>query len=209
MPVGNDIIDLNRHSVSHRHTDERFIQKILHPVEIILLQQCQQPSLFLWLLWTLKEAAYKYGKQQDSQLLFSPRKLFVAEDNLGIAFSLVPNENFVVHDLLNMIQHRIHTDFGILNGHTVISKNYIHSLVLNEEKGIYWGIKKIETDQHKHQREEVRNFALESIPLNGASLQFEDKIPFIHSSGKKYPASFSHDGFYVSFAVATGLDVTE
>ncbi len=203
MPVGNDIIDLNRHSVQHRHTDERFIQKILHAAEIELLKQSSNPSYFLWMLWTLKEAAYKYCKQVDSSFVFSPKKIFIQENNFNNAFALIKeaDESFIQSHFENTLEYSIRTSLGILKGFSVFSKNYIHSVAVKDEGNVFWGIKKIIANTTQMQSDEVRNFALASMqPITG-ELFFLEKIPFIKVSGKTLATSLSHDGYYVSFAV--------
>ena len=78
--IGNDIIDL-KHSNNNRAADKQFYTKILHGAELELYSQTSFSSFeqFVWLLWSIKEAAYKYLKRNEPALLFVPHKIIVQE----------------------------------------------------------------------------------------------------------------------------------
>lgn len=203
MPVGNDILDLNRHSARHRHTDERFIQKILHPKEIILLQQSSNPVYFLWMLWTLKEAAYKYCKQADNSFIFSPKKIYTEQTHTYEMFVLIEEgaESFTSKGFDGTIVLTVYTLSGPIKTYSVFSNNYIHTVAVKDEEDICWGVKKITDTSNLSQSNEARDFVLKSFNNAKAELIFKEKIPFIKVGEKFYATSLSHDGNYVSFAV--------
>lgn len=69
--IGNDIIDLKIARAEKKARNHRFIDKVFHPHEKELIMADEDPDLKLWILWSMKEAAYK-----SHQRLFShPRRL--------------------------------------------------------------------------------------------------------------------------------------
>ncbi|MDB2447142.1 4'-phosphopantetheinyl transferase superfamily protein [bacterium] len=72
--IGNDIVDLNQESVLEKHLNSRFIGRVLSANEKELIAKAEDPGLFLWYLWSAKEAAFKAIKKFDSSVLFAHRK---------------------------------------------------------------------------------------------------------------------------------------
>jgi phosphopantetheine--protein transferase-like protein len=79
--IGNDIVSLKTID-SLRTRSPRFYTKILSPAEQQLYHQqfAALPSgLFVWLLWSIKESAYKCLQRHQPQLIFSPVKFEVTQ----------------------------------------------------------------------------------------------------------------------------------
>src|SRR5476651_714407 len=78
--IGNDIIALKTIDVP-RTQNPRFYSKILSPAEQLLYQSCC-PTLhfhhFVWLLWSIKESAYKCLQRLQPELVFSPVKIEIS-----------------------------------------------------------------------------------------------------------------------------------
>src|SRR5450756_2548986 len=78
--AGNDIVALR--SVDKQRTSQfRFYSKILSALEQALYHQPQFTEMpfenYVWLLWSVKESAYKYLKRTFPSLVFSPIKFVI------------------------------------------------------------------------------------------------------------------------------------
>jgi len=57
--IGNDIIDLSIALKKPRISDPRFLSKIFAEEELEQLRTSHNPELAIWIMWAMKEAAYK------------------------------------------------------------------------------------------------------------------------------------------------------
>src|ERR1700691_5688102 len=82
ISAGNDIISLNAINIT-RTKQEKFYSKILSPTEKELYNQAEFTTIpfenFVWLLWSIKESAYKYLKRNNPGLVFIPIKFTVKQ----------------------------------------------------------------------------------------------------------------------------------
>lgn len=61
--VGNDIVDLLHPSTAAKHTDERFLNRVLDDGERGALAAAADPAVDLWAFWAAKEAAFKVASK--------------------------------------------------------------------------------------------------------------------------------------------------
>jgi len=57
--VGNDVVDLEDSRALDKHTDARFLGRVLGTAERARMEAAAYPRTELWALWAAKEAAYK------------------------------------------------------------------------------------------------------------------------------------------------------
>jgi len=89
--IGNDIVDLIQ---SREESDWRrrgWTAKTLTPDECLLTERAAAPDLVLWLLWSMKEAAYKIVNRETGRHFFAPRQLacYLSEYNTQSASGYV------------------------------------------------------------------------------------------------------------------------
>jgi phosphopantetheinyl transferase (holo-ACP synthase) len=79
ISAGNDIVALNAIDKG-RSCMPAFYSKFITSAELSLHNPAQLSlDSFIWLLWSVKESAYKYLKRTDNELVFSPIKLSVSK----------------------------------------------------------------------------------------------------------------------------------
>ncbi|MHB1191630.1 MAG: 4'-phosphopantetheinyl transferase superfamily protein [Longimicrobiales bacterium] len=61
--VGNDIVDLCEPRTEGKHSDPRFVARVLGERERAVLAQAEDPAVALWAFWAAKEAAYKVASK--------------------------------------------------------------------------------------------------------------------------------------------------
>ena len=164
--AGNDIVALNAIDI-HRTRDIRFYSKFITSSELAIQQQpvALPFEIFVWLLWSVKESAYKYLKRHDAGLLFSPVKFIVEQLNIPAHFILTHfdgNHWDSEETPGNYLTGTVSYGNTRLYFRSYLTEDFITSVVdANEQfENVSWGIQLIENTDHQHQSQEVRNFAL-------------------------------------------------
>jgi phosphopantetheinyl transferase (holo-ACP synthase) len=73
--IGNDVVDIVQSRVESNWQRPGFLQKIFTPEEQQLILNVPEPEIMVWLLWSMKEAAYKIYNRQTAIRKFMPRDL--------------------------------------------------------------------------------------------------------------------------------------
>jgi phosphopantetheinyl transferase (holo-ACP synthase) len=109
--IGNDIVDLKYTSSSWSRP--RFLDKVFTLKEQALILSSERQHQTLWLLWSMKEAAYKIHVQQFGERFFNPRRLvcdFTFEDKglVRIDDNCYFTESTVTEDYVYSVAQRGH-----------------------------------------------------------------------------------------------------
>lgn len=72
--VGNDIVDLKFARVNSRWKEQRFLDKLFTGKEQTFILKDNARYIRTWLLWSMKESAFKVASSHNSQLLFNPKE---------------------------------------------------------------------------------------------------------------------------------------
>jgi phosphopantetheine--protein transferase-like protein len=220
--IGNDLVDLKTPEVKEKHLNTRFLDRVLSPNEKKLLNRSDNPSLFFWVLWSAKEAAYKGLKKQSPEINFAHRMYEVQID--------CPN-NFLMGSEHNAyLKH----PSGVCLLKWIITNEYIHCIgvssveselanlapVLNSIDKDLSLSKDVYNDEANFSQSElesiyspesmsVRSLAKSLISFENVEIirkKDENKFlpPEIYSNGQKIKntdLSLSHDGRYVAAAI--------
>lgn len=73
--IGNDVIDLRQSRIESKWQRAGFIEKLFTAEEKQLINDYHDPEIMVWLLWSMKEAAYKIYNRQTQIREYSPKKL--------------------------------------------------------------------------------------------------------------------------------------
>ena len=166
--TGNDIVALNTIDIQ-RTRDPRFYSKFITDSELAIYQQQSSAlpfEVFVWLLWSVKESAYKYLQRHDAGLLFSPTKFIVEQLNIPSNFVLTPftgiNWDSEDSSPTSYITGSVSRGNTRLYFRSNVCDDFITSSVNADEQfeDVCWGIRLIQHTDHQHQSQEVRNFAL-------------------------------------------------
>ena len=212
LSTGNDIVSLNAINVT-RTKQPNFYSKILTPTETALHQQpcfANIPfEIFVWLLWSIKESAFKYLQRIDVDILFTPVKFEVREVQIPSKFNLL---NFNTAELkgtgfggLNSIRATIKFGDYILYSNSLIYQEFVATVVNNNEDfgKTHWGIKRIESDDIEIQSVGVRAFLTKNLPDKNIIISKNPQgIPVLLKDDLELsiPISFSHHEYYVAYS---------
>ena len=216
--AGNDIVALNAINIQ-RSKNTRFYSKFLTVAEQALYQQTPAdiplPS-FVWLLWSVKEAAYKYLKRHDAGLVFSPIKLVITQVNIPPDFTLTPFAG-IYWDSQNANEHFITGAISCgkqqLYFRSKLHHEFVATIVDADEdfENVYWGVQLIEEANHKQQSREVREFTLIKLQcvLGITNLQIKNSVigyPVVLEGGTPLDidVSFAHHNLFVAYSFIVG-----
>ncbi|GAB2695893.1 hypothetical protein GCM10027037_19650 [Mucilaginibacter koreensis] len=194
--IGNDVVALA--GINPERTRQyRFYSKILSVNEqdaYPALQHSLPFEHYVWLLWSVKESAYKFFKRLQPDLVFSPTKLIVED---------------VSCPTTGKYQGRVTCNGLFIYFNADYTNDYIHSIVGIDAtfKYIHAYVNQIAQSDYSSQSAAVRQFALQKL----ATLWPDAEISFrqhdigypevlIDQKTIMLPLSFSHDGRYTAYA---------
>lgn len=185
--IGNDIVDLN--NIKSNWKRIRFLDKVFSKKEQHLISVSKNPHQMVWLLWSMKEAAYKIYVQQFGKWFFNPKKLVCHFSSSTIGNVTIENKTYYTT--------------------SIISKDYIYTVAsLNYLENYKSAIYKVENDSYATQSESLRNRFLETISkskgLNFKNLNIRKNIfgvPKLFHNDSKLPIqlSLTHCGNYCGY----------
>src|ERR1700742_2552720 len=161
--TGNDIVAIKAINITRTH-QQKFYSKILSDTEIPLYNEFNLAGIpfeiFVWLLWSVKESAYKFLQRHNPALIFTPVK-FVVE-------SLVISPNYCTSVFSHEIESKGFSVISTISGCVSYSDYRLHSrsiinnafimTVVNQDANfddVYWGIKTIGETSASNQSEQV------------------------------------------------------
>lgn len=106
--IGNDIVDLACAAEESDWQRKGWLQKLFTVAEEQLIFAAQQPRLMIWLLWSMKEAAYKIWNRESGLSRLMPLRFICTDVRLedNAAYGAV-----VFEDQVYPTQSRITVDF--------------------------------------------------------------------------------------------------
>ena len=90
--IGNDIVDLKQALLESNWERPRFLDKVFTKEEQQLISNAKNKHQLVWLLWSMKEAAYKVHVQQFGKRFFNPKKLVCKLNSETEGMVLIDNE---------------------------------------------------------------------------------------------------------------------
>lgn len=108
--IGNDIVDLVQAAKDSDWNRKGYLEKIFTPEEQFMISSDIYPDLMVWLLWSMKESAYKIHSRDTKLRSFAPAKLRCTnliihegcatgnvfyEDQLYFTSSIILTDNYI------------------------------------------------------------------------------------------------------------------
>ncbi|WP_293309205.1 4'-phosphopantetheinyl transferase family protein [Pedobacter sp. UBA5917] len=73
--LGNDIVDLYLAKTQSNWHRKNYLDKIFTTEEQLLISAAENPDVMVWLLWSMKESAYKIHNRKTGIRNFAPKSL--------------------------------------------------------------------------------------------------------------------------------------
>lgn len=110
--IGNDIVDLLQAAKDSDWQRKGFLDKLFTSEEQFLISSDVHPPLMIWLLWSMKESAYKINSRVTKLRFFAPVKLIC--------------NNLIIHN--NKATGNVQYDDHLYYTSSEIHPDYIHTL---------------------------------------------------------------------------------
>lgn len=189
--IGNDIVDLNQAHKDSNWKRPRFLEKVFTQNEQALIFSSKNQNQTVWLLWSMKEAAYKIYVRQFGERFFNPKRL-------ECAFESKTKGRVIIED-------------RVFNTTSKFDKNYIHTIAtMSEVKELKSNCFKAENTSCKSQSQSSRDVVVEvyskirNISKNSVTINKDDLgVPFFSLKNRKQKESLSisHHGHYCAYAI--------
>jgi phosphopantetheinyl transferase (holo-ACP synthase) len=219
MSAGNDIVALKAVNIT-RSNHPKFYSRILSPAEKELYDELKSTSIpfwnFVWLFWSIKEAAFKFLQRNNPDLVFSPTKFIVAQLVIPAGYKI----NNVNSTQITGVGFDTYTINGILiyDSNSIffrssLTTEFVHSVVNNVDDfdSTYYGIKQIEGNDSENQSKAIRDFLIENLQKQtgfnhlAVSKNVSD-IPIITKRNEELsiPVSLSHHDNWIAYSFQLG-----
>lgn len=209
--TGNDIVALKAINVA-RTKKFKFYSKIIVASEKEIFDKRDHGDLafetFVWLLWSIKESAYKYLQRLIPELVFSPIKTLVQRIEFP-ASSLAQEFEGIGFEGTAVCQGTVSFGSDLLFFRSMISGEFIFSVVNGEDdfESTSWGIQLIDSADPADQSKQARAFLTARLnkQLPGTNLQISknpDGIPILLNGVEEIdlPVSLAHHDHYVAYS---------
>ncbi|MDR3697617.1 4'-phosphopantetheinyl transferase superfamily protein [Mucilaginibacter sp.] len=172
LSTGNDIVSLN--VINKTRTNQPgFYLKILSDIEKILYRELEPAGIpfenFVWLLWSIKESAYKYLQRTKPSLVFSPTKFVVEQLQLPFGYNITNFEGIETEgtgfDNEAVLKSVIIVGSDKLYSSSLMYRELIVSVVNGNEdfENTGWGIKLINKSDPEYQSNAIRAFLVDRL----------------------------------------------
>lgn len=220
--AGNDIVALG--SVNKQRTSEfRFYSKILSASEQALYHQPKSAGMpfenYVWLLWSVKESAYKYLKRNIPDLVFSPTKIVIQSIEIPTGPMTTKWDGIQWENIAS--GEAFYSGKAIYGSHVFyfrskISEDWIATVVNDDESfdQVCWGIQLIDDTAYRHQSKAVRILLLNKLSSFFPGDFQVEKSPvgypvILKGTQDMYiPASLAHDGHFVAYSFLLNSPIT-
>lgn len=108
--IGNDVIDLLQSRKESNWQRRGFIDKLFTIDEKLLISNVADQEIMVWMLWSMKEAAYKVYNRQTKIREFSPKKLIcsiLSENNTTTGYVRCSQNTYYTQTIIT--PENIHT----------------------------------------------------------------------------------------------------
>lgn len=187
--IGNDLVDLNQAQLESNWRRSGYLAKIYTPEEQELILQSRVPDCMLWLLWTMKEAAYKIVNRHTGIRSYSPLS-FVCAD---VATDELQASGCVIHS-----QRKFFIQ-------STVNHQFIHSTAVSMPED-FSALTPLYLKNNSFYQEKFN-----SLYLGYQLLKTKSGLPeLIHTpTGNRHAVSVSHHGEHLAIIYSDSLLLTD
>lgn len=192
--IGNDVVDLACASIESNWERPRFLDTVFSDEEQHRILNADNPFQMVWLLWSMKESAYKIYLQAFGIPFFNPKKLRCELMSLKQGLVSIENKVYVTN--------------------STITKDYIHTMAMSHEtdKALH-DCFLIQTEHLSYKTQsdltkkrllkvfsELKNTSQDTVEIR----KNRAGIPRLYDHNKEQNISFSltHHGCYGAYAIS-------
>lgn len=185
--IGNDVVDLLLAGNESRVQRRGLLRKLFTEQEQACIEEAEERESMVWVLWSMKEAAYKIVNRSTGRRFYAP-----------LSFSCQLNEyrNGMSEDQAFMSASVVYNE-TIYPTFTYKKEHFLQTVAINKE-GDAGKIRSVSLDQYRsHVREAQISFLLRYTPFD--FIKDTRGLPFLkdRETGIRIPVSLSHHGTYI------------
>lgn len=109
--LGNDIVDLDLAKTQSNWRRKNYLDKIFTIEEQLIISSAKNPNEIVWLLWSMKESAYKIHNRKTGIRNFAPKSL-----------------QCVIHPNANQLYGTVNIDENTYFTKSNIKTTYLHTI---------------------------------------------------------------------------------
>lgn len=190
--IGNDIVDLHYASIESNWQRKGFINKIFTSKEEELIWNAESPFKMVWLLWSMKESAYKIYVQQHLKRFFAPKKSVCFLTSKTSGFVVINEQQYQTKSIIN--NNYIYTE-AVLN---TSQKEVINTCFFLDDVSIQ-NQRNTAYKQLKNAVSKMEQFSVNSLSIKKTVAG----IPQLYQNNKllTIPFSITHHGNYGAFSI--------
>ncbi|MBF4516967.1 4-phosphopantetheinyl transferase family protein [Flavobacterium sp. ANB] len=113
--IGNDVIDILQSRKESNWQRKGFIEKLFTIEEQLLISNASNPEIMVWMLWSMKEAAYKIYNRKTKRREYIPQKLVCS----------------IISQNKNLITGNVICSGNLYHTQTILSDKNIHTIAVN------------------------------------------------------------------------------
>jgi len=191
--IGNDIVDLKLAAMQSNWKHNRFLDKVFTKDEQEFIFNSKTPFKMVWMLWSMKESAYKMYVQQTSKRFFNPKKLQCKLTSETEGTVEVNGKEYITKSQIN--NNFIYTIASSITDENILSTAF-----------------KLNNSSYSFQHEESHRKLIDVISkkqrLSSKDIHVKKNkvgVPKLFLNTKELPTSFSisHHGHYGAYAILT------
>jgi len=176
--IGNDVIDLLQSRKESNWRRRGFIQKLFTPEEQLLISDASNPEIMVWILWSMKEAAYKIYNRKTKIRAYIPQKLVCA----------ITSQNH------NSITGKVICSGNIYYTKTILSEDQIHTIAVPVSEHLN-KVAEIERKSIAKDKNGIPYFVTSQNTIQDASIshhgRFEKVVTLTQTTKKQLKSGFS------------------
>lgn len=186
--IGNDIVDLKLAAKHSNWRRRRFLEKIFTEKEQQIILSVAYPEKYTWLLWSMKEAAYKaHQRCFNLEPRYNPQ---------AFECSLLYKDS----SMLCKLNGRVKISNEFYSCQTELNDDYVHTVTKRIEKNEI--IQEVVSPQELRQKCTARFCHNKNVPRGEMGIKKDEKgIPYFFWREKRLeiPVSLSHHGKFAAY----------
>jgi phosphopantetheinyl transferase (holo-ACP synthase) len=216
---GNDVVSLAAINIA-RTKQSRFYSKILTASEMTLYRENGFAQMhfekFVWLLWSLKESAFKFLQRNNPALVFSPTKFVVNYLSMPLGYAETKFGASEIEDCgfdnRSVFKGAVTYGFDTFFSRSLVYQELIASVANDHSnfENTWWGIKLIDKPYPENQSLAVRKFLVDKLQsllhLNGLRVdKSAHGFPVVRNGNKEVAisVSLSHHNHVVAYSFSS------
>lgn len=177
--IGNDVVDLREAGMQSNRRRKGFLEKVFRSSELEFIASSDNPDRIVWLLWSMKEAAYKANQRLfdlSRKLNWKDQECEIDELSKSVASGKVRINEYEYFTCSSLSERSVFTS-AVRYRDTRVTNGFF------EEQG---------SAKKQLYREISRRFSLD--PEDLSLEKNRNGIPFIAHAGRRFYSAFSLTG---------------